>query len=176
VADTFAEYRANLLDNAERYRHSSGESAYEQDAGILVIPVMGPAGTAPVQVRVHAPVGYRTVRYKAAASKTPPLLPAPADTDGGDTLLTADITMPTPAPQEDGTLLFGAACEYTYVQPGGGRGTEDTFPLGKHPFLTLMDAIATLPPPRGGLQENVDWHWNTPDYDMRLLGTYDLFT
>jgi hypothetical protein len=175
VADTFEEYRAELLDNAERYRHSSGGSEFTRDTGILPIPVMGPAGTAPVQVRVHAPVGYRTIRYRAASKRTPPLVPAPADTTGGDTLLTSSITFPTPAPQEDGSLMFGVQCEYTFVQPEGGRGTEDTFPMDKHPYLTLIDAIELLPPPGSGIRDEVEWHWNCAFYDMRLLGTYNLF-
>lgn len=176
MPDTFQEYRAKLLDrDAHRYMHSSGESKFVRDEGLLVLPVMGPSGTAPRVMRVHAPFGVRSSVYDGAATGRPPLLPAPGDTGDGDTLMTSSYTFPIPRPNEDGSAIFGVRAEHTYVQPDGGRGAEDTFPMDKHPFPTILDMIEELPPPTGNAADDVDWHWNVAGYPMTLLGTYNLF-
>src|SRR4051812_40541949 len=96
AAATFEEARADLVDlQAHKYRAGSAlESSYERNRGLLVIPVMGPAGTAPVVARVHAPYGVRTVEFAYAKQDAPPLMPAAADTNSGDTILSEGHTFP----------------------------------------------------------------------------------
>lgn len=175
MADTFAEYRAKLLDaHAHRYAASGGLSKYSRDLGLLVVPVMGAVGTAPVIGRVHAPIGYRTSSYEAVANGRPPILPAMANTDSGDKLLTADVVFGLPQVSDDGTAMFAAMTEYIYVQPLGGRGPEDTFPMDKHPFPTIIDSMELLPPPSGDPVRDLAWHYNVRGYDMRQYSTYNM--
>lgn len=171
----FRDYRAKLVDtNAHNYVGSEGGSAYTRDEGLLVIPVMGPAGTAPTVVRVHAPYGLRRSRFASSKQYAPPIFPAPADTETGDVILQSNIHFPLPEPSADGVTVFGVSGEYLFVQPGDGRSTEDTFPMDKHPYPTAVDRIDQLPPPSGDTVDDMTWHWNCSYYDVRILGGYDL--
>jgi hypothetical protein len=176
VADTFKDYRAQLVDtNAHLYTGSQGSSAYTRDEGLLVIPVMGPAGTAPSVVRVHAPYGVRRSRFAASKLYQPPLFPPAADTTSGDTILHSEITFPTPALGPEGALEFSVAGEYVYVQPDGGRDTESTFPINRHPFPTTINVLNRLRKPAADDGLDMTWHWNCDYIDARLLCSYDLF-
>jgi hypothetical protein len=135
---------------------------------------MGPIGTRPVVVRVHASVGYRSVQFEYAKQLQPPLFPAPADTDSGDTILSSSLVFPVPRINESGDLTFGVSGEYVFVQPGGGRGTEDKFPIDKHPFVSPIDVIDKYPGPYGDPEVDVTWQWNLRSVDARLLGSYGI--
>lgn len=172
---TFEEYRADLTDpQIERYRASQGRSVYRRDSGLLVIPVMGPPGTAPIVARVHAPYGTRTETFQSAKSGMPPVFPAPADTTSGDTLLVADLEFPLPTFDQDGKPVYGVQGEYTYVQPDGGRGPEDQFPINRHPFPTMLDYLTMLPRPKNNPVYDRVFMWNTDSVDVQLLGSYSL--
>lgn len=143
MADTFEEARLDLVD-LQYHRYQGGSnlfSRYHRNRGLLVIPVMGPAGTPPVVVRVHAPIGYREVDFSYAKSGGPPLMPAAADSNSGDLILTEEHNFPAPTPDQDGRLMYGVAGHFTYVQPYGGRTPEDSFPIDAHPFPTQVDAL-----------------------------------
>lgn len=173
--DTFAESRLKLRDLfGHAYRAATQKSQYRRDEGILVVPVMGPAGTAPAKFRVHAPVGYRTFEFEYAKDNTPPLYPAMADTDSGDTFLGAELGFPTPRINDGGWLTFGVEGRYTFVQPEGGRSTEDSFPIDRYPFVTSLDALHTLPPPVGDGLGLAGWTWNSQDIAASLTQSYDI--
>ncbi len=173
--ETYAEARIKTRDyRVEAYRHDTLQSSYERDEGLLVIPVMGAAGVAPAVVRVHAPIGFRKVNFEYAKDRVPPIFPAQADTDSGDTVLTSTLNFPTPALQTNGDLTFGVAGEYVFVQPLGGRSTEDKYPIDKHPYVSIIDAMHTLPHPTPYEVENEMWCWNSQDIDARLLGSYGI--
>jgi hypothetical protein len=173
--DTFAEARLKLRDLfGHAYRTSVQHSRYRRDEGILVIPVMGPAGTAPAKFRVHAPIGYREFEFEYAKDNTPPLYPAQADTGTGDTFLGADIVFPTPRINDGGWLTFGVRGTYTYVQPEGGRSTEDSYPIDRYPFVTQLDALHTLPAPAGDGLQDAAWTWNSQDIAASLTQSYDI--
>lgn len=176
MAGTFQEYRAELVDtNAHLYRDARSQSAYVRDEGLLVIPVMGPAGTAPAVVRVHAPYGLRRSQFTSQKVGQPPLFPPQADTTSGDKILTSDLVFTTPVPMPDGKLLFGVSGEYVYVQPLGGRGPDSTYPIDRHPYPTLINRLTALPPPTGDSIDDMTWQWNCDFVDARILCSYDLF-
>lgn len=175
MPDTFQEFRAELVDtNGHLYRDSRVQSAYIRDEGLLVIPVMGPAGTAPSVVRVHAPYGVRRSRFRAEKENQPPLFPPQADTDSGDVILHSEVAFPAPAPNPDGRLVFAVSGEYTFVQPLGGRGPDNTYPIDRHPFPTAVDRIGSLPPPGVDTLDDSTWWWNCEYIDARLLCSYNL--
>lgn len=184
MADTFEGARLDLVD-LQYHRYQGGSnlfSRYHRDRGLLVIPVMGPAGTPPVVVRVHAPVGYREVDFSYAKSGGPPLMPAAADTQSGDTILTEEHNFPAPTPDQDGRLLYGVAGHFTYVQPYGGRTPEDEFPIDAHPFPTQVDALGQvelsgveslgeLATVNGRILHGV---WNRQVVDSKVLSAYKI--
>lgn len=175
--DTAAEARQKLRDFAAyQYQSAVLMDTFRQETGVLPIPVMGAAGTAPVLARVHASYGIREAEFSYAKDRVPPVVQAPADTDSGDTLLSAEYTFPTPRPNDNGGLTFGVKGRLVYVQPLGGRGTESEFPMSKHPYVSPIDAMHTLPPPSGDPEEDVEWQWNSGSFDMKLLGSYGIIT
>ncbi len=175
ASSTFAEARPQYRDiRPEAYRAARQSSRYDRDEGLLVIPVMGPAGTAPWVVRVHAPYGVREVEFEYAKDRIPPLYPAQADTASGDVLLTSSLDFPTPTPRENGDLVFGVAGRYAFVQPDGGRGTEDTYPIDRMPYVSAIDAIVNYPPPTNDPERDYDWRWNSDSVDSRFLSSYGI--
>jgi hypothetical protein len=172
---TFAAARQKLRDiRADAYLASAGMSTYERDEGLLVIPVMGAVGTAPVVRRVHAPIGYRQSEFSYAKDRVPPLFPAMANTTTGDLILTSELGFPTPRPNTNGDLTFGVTGRYTFVQPSEPRGTESEFPIDKHPYVSALDILHTLPPPTGEPDKDMFWTWNSDAVDARLLCSYDI--
>jgi len=168
--------RLSMRDGyAQAYRHSASESSYKRNEGLLVIPVMGPAGTAPVVARVHAPYGVREFSFEYAKDRIPPLFPAQATTDSGDTILASVIQFPTPRPNHNGDLTYGVSGTYSYVQPLGGRSTEDGFPIDKLPFVSAIDVLEAMPPPKGSdMIENMNWRWNVSDIPAPLMCSYTI--
>lgn len=184
MADTFEEARADLVDfQAHKYRTGSSlESTYHRERGLLVIPIMGPVGTAPVVARVHAPYGLRTVEFGYSKVDSPPLMPAAADTHTGDTILSETHTFPAPGTNMDGHLVFGVRGTFTYVQPLGGRTPEDKFPIDAHPFPTAIDGLGefntavltTSPGQDQFMSDAIDGRWNRDNVDARVLSAYKI--
>lgn len=116
-----------------RYVKAGVESKYTRNEGLLVIPVMGPAGTPPALVRTHAPYGLRQSEFEAVKSGTPPLFPAPVDTGSGDVLLNATLLIPAPTGDQSGLPVFGIRGNYLFVQPLGGRTNGDNFKFDQLP-------------------------------------------
>lgn len=175
ASSTFAEARQKLRDSrADAYLTATGMSTWERDEGLLVVPVMGPVGTAPVVLRVHAPIGYRESEFSYAKDRVPPLFPAPANTTSGDIILTSELGFPVPRPNTNGDITFGVTGRYTFVQPAEPRGTESEFPIDKHPFISTLDILHTLPPPSGDAYKDMLWTWNSDSVDARLLCSYDI--
>lgn len=187
MAATFEEARSDLLDLAvHRYRNGYGlRSQYMRDKGLQVIPVMGAEGTPPQVMRVHASYGVREVEWQYAKQAVPPLMPAAADTTSGDTLLSATHWFHAPVGDPSGNLVFSAAGHFTYVQPGGGRGPDDEFPIDSHPFPTAVDAIGEYSsiPKAHSLGETrdsqllravLDGRYNKEVIDSRVLSAYKI--
>ena len=108
---------------SEMYESGQNSSSYNRDEGLLVLPVMGPVGTPPKRIRVHAPIGYRTVRWAYKKRATPPFIPSMADTPSGDIFLGGDVVMNTPdLGGSQNQLDFSAAGEYSYVQNVDNKG------------------------------------------------------
>lgn len=145
-----ADARKDLQDVA--FRESTLVSKYDRSLGLLVIPVMGPVGTPPVVVRVHAPVGMRTADFAYTKTGTPPVIPAPVDTPSGDTILSSslNIVVARITPDDQNRMLYSISGSYLYVQPDGGRGETSQFPIDKHPFFTPLDEFITPSPGRAG--------------------------
>lgn len=144
MADTFLETRANVYDlNSTAYLKSRLDSQYSRDEGVLVIPVMGPAGTAPALIRVHAPLGFRTVDFEYQRVSQPPVFPAQADTNSGDVILGSKLVLPAPIESEQ-NLVFACRGQYEFVQYDVLRGPDDPYPIDRHPFPTLVDALGQL--------------------------------
>lgn len=178
--DTFGEARANLYDlKSSKYRKSGLTSRYDRDEGLLAIPVMGPADSPPVIVRVHAPVGYRVVEFEYAREGAPPVFPAQADTDN-DTMLASELTLPAPI-ERGSSLVFGCKGRYTFVQYGneddgfGPRGTETLYPIDRHPFPSLVDllgAVTRAASPFGA--QGAVGSYNCDTMDARYLSSYGI--
>lgn len=128
-----------------QYRESTLTSQYKHHRGILLCPVMGPAGTAPGKIRTHAGYGVREVDFAYTKEGTPPMIPAPVNTTSGDVIVgeTLTIDVARPAPNDASRMLYSIQGQYLFVQPNGGRGATDTFPLDKHPFYTPLDEMIT---------------------------------
>ena len=153
-----------------RYRKSSIASRYTRDEGILVIPVMGPAGTAPVMVRTHAPYGVREVEFDYIKQGSPPLMPSLTDTNSGDILLKTSVTVPAPATDQQNNLLYQTVGGYTFVQPLGGRSQNDVFPIDAHPFITKVDTLGEMDPYIGDpTLRKVDGQWSQQGLDTAIL-------
>ena len=160
-------------------------SSYSYDKGLLVIPVMGPDGTPPKVIRVHAPVGYRKVQWSYKKRATPPIMPSMSDTPSGDLFLTGDLSLPVPAlGGAQNQLDYVAAGEYTYVQNVSGSGARIAeysapssvsqvsamrkFQTGRHPYFTPSLAAAILA--AGGVQQqNQQTLQGWPDMDQGAL-------
>jgi len=142
--------RKDLQDLA--FRESTLVSKYDRSLGKLTIPVMGPAGTAPVVCRVHAPFGMRFVDFAYTKTGTPPVIPSPTDTPTGDTILssTMAITVGRLTADDQNRMLYDIKGSYVYVQPNGGRSETSQFPLDKHPFYTPLDEFITPDPAEEG--------------------------
>lgn len=138
---------ADKLDvQFNKYRDASVASSFSRDEGLLVIPVMGPAGTAPAVVRTHAPYGTRNTEFTFDKQSTPPLFPAIADTVSGDVMLGAVLVTPAPITDQQNNLVYRVRGSYHYVQPLGGRGQGDNFPIDAYPFPTRIDTLGELKP------------------------------
>ena len=169
--------RPDLLDlQIHRYRVGGGTvSTYNRDRGILVIPVMGPEGTPPVQVRVHAPIAVREVEFEYTKQGGPPVFPAPGDTPSGDTILTESLTFHAPITDQSGELVYSVSGAYSYVQADGGRSEGDTFPIDRHPFLTRIDLLGAIPSPQmSPTSELFRGRWNIDGVDTTKLASYGL--
>lgn len=180
---TYEEARLDLLDlQFHRYRGGGLVSRYHRSRGLLVIPVMGPAGTPPVVARTHAPIGYREVDFNYSKSGGPPVMPAAADTNSGDLILSEEHSFPAPSPDQNGRLLFGVNGHFTYVQPDGGRTPDDTFPIDSHPFPSQVDALGqydlsateSLTDTATFQDRVVNGAWNMQVIDSRLLSSYNI--
>lgn len=175
-ADTFAEARSDTYDlQSSQYRKSVVVSRYSRDEGLLTIPVMGPAGTAPVVSRVHAPIGYRHVDFDLARDGAPPVFPAQADTTSGDVILSSDLAFP--APMGVGAMLvFACRGRYEFVQPGEPRGTESLYPFDRHPFPSMVDALGLVDRARAPFgTQGANTTYNTGDgVDARYLSSYGM--
>ena len=157
-----------------RYSTSKGESSYSHDTGILVIPVMGPVGTAPVTVRTHAPIGFRTYTFEHVKDGTPPILPAMANTPSGDIFLGGAIGFPTPTQNIDNTLRFGQHGEYTYVQAEV-RGSTSVFPIDRHPMPTMIDSLGVDKLyDLDGQPGLLDMRWQANGVDAKVLTSYGI--
>lgn len=142
---TFKQVRPDMVDfQVRNYLRSTCQSEFRREEGLLVIPVMGPEGTAPVTVRVHAPIGYRVSEFEYAKKRSPPVFPAQADTASGDKILTSDLVFPAPTADNVGILRYGVRGRYTFVQ-GTVRGTESKYQYDGHPFLNGVDVLGQLP-------------------------------
>jgi hypothetical protein len=172
---TFKETRAQVYDlNSTAYQRAQLASSYFRDEGLLVIPVMGPAGTMPSVIRVHAPYGTRTSDFDYVREGHPPLIPAQADTNSGDVILTSEISFPVP--QERGSkLIFGAKGSYTFVQATTLRGPDDPYEFDRYPFPSLVDALGQLNP-NAQLGEGQGGYnaYNTSIIDTRYLSSYGI--
>lgn len=155
----------------DRYRDTATiRSSYQRDHGLLVIPVMGPAGTAPVVARVHAPYGTRTTSFNYSKHGSPPLMPSLEDTSSGDVLLAADLSFPAPITDQSGTLIYGAEGELMFVQPLGGRAQGDSFVLDRHPFPTKVDILGAYPSPEMSFPSSIMFgEWNSGSVDTAKL-------
>ena len=180
---TYNQGTPDLYDfQAHRYRTSKGESTYSRDDGILVIPVMGPDGTAPVTVKTHASIGFRVYTFEQVKDGTPPLLPAMADTPSGDVFLGSTISFPTPGQNMKNDLRFGQRGEYTYLQAEV-RGSTSVFPIDRHPMPTMIDSLGldrlleldVQPGPQGLEQVSfLDERWQADGVDAMALTSYGI--
>jgi len=119
----------------ESYRKATNESKYSRDEGLLVLPVMGPAGTPPTVLRMHGGVGFRKVRWEAEKLGAPPLIPAFTSTSN-DTIMFSDLYLSTPKVSGSQVqYLYEAHGEYTFVQ-NVTRGVDSNFQTGNMPYQT----------------------------------------
>jgi hypothetical protein len=170
---TFKAARPQVVDtDTARYLKSSMFSTYDRVEGKIAIPVMGPSGTAPVVVRVHAPIGFRDVEFEMIKEGMPPVFPAMADTASGDTILSGSVEIPKPFLLQNGGLRYGIKGNYSYVQPAGGRATEDVFQTGRNPYYSTLDFVELYPDAPSGVLEGQEWSWNQDGIDARTFGSY----
>lgn len=179
MADTFEEARSDLVDlQVHRYRSGTGiTSDYHRSRGLLVIPVMGPAGIPPKVVRVHAPYGTREVHWAGVKEGSPPLMPAAADTNSGDTILSESHRFSAPVAGMSGELVFNASGVFSYVQPDGGRGPDDEFPIDAQPYPSAVDMLGefALPNPSADyFSKVIDGRYNREVIDNRILSAYKM--
>lgn len=162
----------NLFDlQVDRYRdQASTVSSYSRDRGLLVIPVMGPAGTAPIIARVHAPYATRTVKINYSKHGSPPMFPALTDTPSGDTLLAENLDLPAPIVDQQGRLVYGISGELVFVQPLGGRTQGSNFPIDRHPFPTPIDLLGAFETPEMSFISQVLYgEWNSQNVETAKL-------
>lgn len=126
-------------DTAQRYLDYKIDTKYDRDEGLLVMPVAGPAGSAPKVIRVHQPIGYATRMFTASKNGAPPIVPAPINTSSGDIILTSEyeVFLPQASPNQN-TWIFRADGVYTYVQGSirgsGGLVASNNYESGDYPF------------------------------------------
>jgi len=155
---------------SDRYRKSTIASKYTRDEGLLVIPVMGPAGTAPTIVRVHAAYGTREVGFDYIKQGSPPLIPSLTDTNSGDILLRTELTIPAPIIDQQNNLVYQTVGGYTFVQPLGGRTQNSVFPIDAHPFATKIDTLGEMEPYLSDpTLRKVDGQWSQQGIDTSIL-------
>lgn len=136
--------QAAANDVAERYQDFKQNSNYTRDEGLLVLPSTQP-GSPPKIIRVHEPVGFVTKQFTAIKNGTPPVVPAPMNTEQGDVILSSEfeVFLPQSLPNQDG-WMFRSDGSYSYVQ-GNIRGSaggvaRNTYQSGDYPFdFQLID-------------------------------------
>jgi hypothetical protein len=150
----------SVLDyQSDKYHEYDAVSKFERDEGLIVIPLAKLPSDPPPHyrvVRIHAPVGLRTVEVAATKVGTPPVMPGYGPTRSGDTMLSAEIEQKMPMDASgNGSRGYRTAGVYRYVQSlrnSGGyvdyraRNTAtDAFPSIKPPFFrTAVDALAGI--------------------------------
>lgn len=136
--------RNAVSDISDRYSNFKQNSSYSRDEGLLVLPSTQP-GSPPKIIRVHEPVGFVTKQFSASKIGTPPVVPAPINTEQGDVILSSDfeVFLPQSLPNQDG-WMFRSDGSYSYVQ-GNIRGsaggiTRNIYQSGDYPFdFQLID-------------------------------------
>jgi hypothetical protein len=131
------------------YRKVEVNSSYRRTLGLLTIPVMGPAGTAPVVARVHAPYGTRVSNFDLVKAGAPPVFPKQADTESGDILLGATVSVPAPVLDGEGEAVYQMVGQHVYVQPLGGRKEDSTIKFDGLPFFSIVDMMIEPDPEKG---------------------------
>lgn len=129
---------------SDRYDFYTSTHSYSYESGNLVLPVMGPDGTPPHVVKVHAAFGGRTSVSKSRKRGNPPIFPAlGVDTPSGDTFLSGNLAFATmPSGSNASQLDYAVESHNEYVQgvqPGtmnAVRGEGDVFQTGRIPFET----------------------------------------
>lgn len=136
--------------------------------GLKANPVTGPVGTPADVVRLHAPVGVKTITWVAERIGAQPVLPHPSTGDLNDVLTYYDIQPESPTLQPDGyTYAWRVRGIYIYdlkLPPGDGD-----------PIPVPTTAVITTPAVSLGI--------NTGQFDRTLLasqpvngGGYDLYS
>lgn len=163
----------NLFNLTPGILEDECESEYELHDGTLVMPVMGDSTQTPVVVRLHPPYTTRKVRFQYIRTKTPPLIPPPADTrpngiDGADTVpgatyLGGDIALPAPKQNSDGELVYKVRGKYDYLVTKDVR-THGQMRFDAHGYLSLVDFL-------GYFSDQDGETWSSPYFDFNFLGS-----
>jgi len=142
-------------------------SDYILHEGVRVIPVMGPVGTPPVKVRMHAPYTMRNSNFSYVRSKTPPAVPMPADTPSGHTYLGGHIEVPAPSVDSQASIIYTVKGSYSFVLPAdlreGGKIMFD-----RHSHRSIVDFLGYF---YLNTDPKVDDTWNFPSLDLNYLAS-----
>lgn len=153
-----------FLDNMDGIHRDECTSRYQMDEGLEVIPVMGPRDTPPVVVRLHAAYTVRKSTFNYGRSKAPPVIPVPGDTPSGHTFLGGTLAVAAPTPDAYGNLSYRAGGEYMFVLPSDLR-EYGKIRFDAHGYRSKVDFLGFL-----DLKET-DVDWNSPNFDLNILGS-----
>jgi len=135
---------------SSQYINYSNDNSYSYNAGMLVLPVAGPDGSAPRIIKTHASIGMRKMEFSTSKSGAPPWVPAIAtNTQSGDIFLGGTINAPLPEiSSNQSEMIYAMHGSYMFVQPGAPRGVNDVFDTSEYPFqlplISFMSAFDTL--------------------------------
>lgn len=126
------------------YRKYEVNNVHRIISGVLVLPVASESSQS-VQVRMHGGQGVRRIKFDIAKEGNPPVVPLPSDTVGDDALISADVNILTPTPNDQlGSYNWIVRGEYEYMTVGAAREMgADQLPLTSYPYLNIrQDMIA----------------------------------
>lgn len=147
-------------------------SSYELHEGILVLPVMGAAGTPPISARVHAAYTTRHSAFEYVRAKTPSVIPAPGDTLSGHKYLGGAIRVAAPKQDGQGSLIFASKGHYDYVLPVDIRSSGLIY-FDSHGYNSNIEFLGIVPlnQTRDSAGNFVNDTWNSPYFDLNVLAS-----
>lgn len=144
---------ANDTPQAGLYRGWTQQHHFDNDEGVVVLPLAHADPNQAIVVRVHSPISRRIVKVHTQKGSNPAMVPAfgdlthPVSGDLTDQLLSSTVDTRLPSPTVDGSgweWEYTGVAVYHQVVRTPPDGTQP-LPLGEYPFDAANPGINNAP-------------------------------